>query len=68
MHLEYFNTVFAIEENGCVFGKRKVDVIQDNFLISVQRNVSLIKCWLMNTLKTCTETQQATFETKCFQE
>ena len=52
MHLEYFNTVFAIEENGCVFGKRKVDVIQDNFLISVQFNVNLIKCWLMNTLKT----------------
>ena len=43
--------VFAVEENGRVFGRSKVDVIQDNFSISVQRNLNLIKCWLMNTLK-----------------
>ena len=27
--------VFTVEENGRVFGRRKVDVIQGNFLISV---------------------------------
>ena len=43
--------VFTVEENGRVFGRRKVDVIQGNFLISVQRNLNLIKCWLLNTLK-----------------
>ena len=31
--------LFAIEENGRVFGKRKVDVSPGNFLISVQRNL-----------------------------
>ena len=43
--------VFTVEENGRVFGRRKVDVIQDNFLISVQSNLNFIKCWLMNTLR-----------------
>ena len=30
-------------ERTC-FGKGKIDVIQDNFLISVQRNLNLLKC------------------------
>ena len=43
--------LFAVKVNRRVFGKRKVDIIQDNFLTSAQRKLNLIKCWLMNTLK-----------------
>ena len=46
-----FSWVFAVEENGRVFGRRKVNVIQGSFLISVHRILNLIKCWLMNTRK-----------------
>ena len=35
IYIDYiFNCSFVVEENGRVFGKRKVDIIQGNFLIS----------------------------------
>ena len=57
-------SVFAVEENGRVFGGRKVDVIKSNFLVSAQRNLNLIKCWQMNVRRMSTETQQVTVD--CF--
>ena len=52
-NIELMNTrcLFSVEEKRHLFGKREVDVIQGNFIISVQRHLNLIKCWLMNTLK-----------------
>ena len=53
IHLANRNSfnLFAVKVKRRVFGKRKVDIIQDNFLTFAQHKLNLIKCWLMNTLK-----------------